>query len=325
MLVARFERPKPSQLPALLTLASGLIVVGIGAFLTARWIARPLDQVTEAARALGKGNLRARADLARTNILGDVGHAFNEMAERIQGLLLAEKELLANVSHELRTPLARIRVALDLAVEGDAEAARASLAEIALDLSELEALIDDVLHATKLELGEGSGAATLFALHVEDVAPGAIVAQVSERFRAYHPNRQLDVVVEDDLPSIPVDPVLFRRVIDNLLENAHKYSPDPESRVRLRVFPEGAGVGFEVVDRGMGISKEDLPSVFTAFFRGEKSRSRGTGGVGLGLTLAKRIVEAHRGTIEVASAKGEGTTVRLTVPTTAHASGSSAP
>jgi signal transduction histidine kinase len=111
-----------------------------------------------------------------------------------------------------------------------------------------------------------------------------------------------------------VDPVLFRRAIDNLLDNAEKYSPDLGSAVELRAFPDGDAVAFEVVDEGIGIRSEDLPSLFTPFFRGERSRSRGTGGVGLGLTLAKRIVEAHGGSIGVVSRAGRGATFRLRVP-----------
>ena len=102
--------------------------------------------------SLGQGDLRVRSELERNDELGEVARAFDEMAERIQKLLQAEKELLANVAHELRTPLARIRVALEIAGEGDAETARVSLAEIAVDLAELEALINDVLTAARFEL-----------------------------------------------------------------------------------------------------------------------------------------------------------------------------
>jgi signal transduction histidine kinase len=108
--------------------------------------------------------------------------------------------------------------------------------------------------------------------------------------------------------------VLFRRVIDNLLENAHKYSPDPDAAIELVASHQGDDVAFEVRDRGIGIAPEDLPRIFTAFFRTERSRSRETGGVGLGLTLARRIVEAHGGTIEATSAVNVGTTLRVTIP-----------
>jgi signal transduction histidine kinase len=315
VLVTRFDPPRPSRVPPILTFVSGLIVVGVGALLTARWIALPLEQVSRTARSLGEGNLRARTELEEAGILGELGQAFDEMADRIQRLLLAEKELLANVSHELRTPLARIRVALDIAAEGDMEVARASLSEIAVDLTELEALLADVLDATRLELQDEKGRAAGFALHVEALAPETLATLASERFRSRHAGRPLEVSSGEGLPPIRVDPVLFRRVLDNLLENADKYTPDPASPIVLGVSVQQARVQFEVRDHGIGIAKDDLPRVFMAFFRGDRSRSRGTGGVGLGLTLAKRIVEAHDGTIVVTSDAEMGTTVRVTVPT----------
>jgi signal transduction histidine kinase len=108
--------------------------------------------------------------------------------------------------------------------------------------------------------------------------------------------------------------MLFRRVIDNLIQNAHKYTPDHERPIELEVGKTDTGVVFSVRDHGIGISAEDLPRVFTAFFRGDRSRSRETGGVGLGLTLAKRIVDAHGGAIDVTSEHGKGTTVRVMIP-----------
>ncbi len=314
ILVARFERREPSRMPPLLTFLSGLGVVGLGAFLTARWIARPLERLAKTARALGKGDLDARADLKRQDELGEVGRAFDEMAERIRALLLSEKELLANVAHELRTPLARIRVALEIAAEGDAAAARASLDEITVDLSELETLVDDILTATRLEMSEGRPGRGGFLLHVEEVAPRALAERAAERFRARHPDRTLDVAFVSDLPLLHVDPVLCRRVIDNVLENAHKYTPDPSRPIRLAVSRTVEGVVFDVEDNGIGIPDDDLPRVFTAFFRSERSRSRGTGGVGLGLTLAKRIVDAHGGAIRAKSARDAGTTVTVVFP-----------
>jgi two-component system OmpR family sensor kinase len=113
---------------------------------------------------------------------------------------------------------------------------------------------------------------------------------------------------------VHADPMLLRRVLDNLLENAHKYTPDPEAAIELVATRDGDSVVYEVRDKGVGISAEDLPRVFTAFFRGERSRSRETGGVGLGLTLARRITEAHGGTIDVSSQVGVGTQVRVRVP-----------
>ena len=305
---------RPTFAGPLLTLLAGLLLFGAGALLTAHWILGPLSRLTAAARALGEGNLRARVGLDRDDELGEVGRAFDEMAVRMELLVRAEKELLANVSHELRTPLARLRVALELAEEGDAESARMSLGEMALDLSEIEELIDNILAATRLELAEERVAATGFELQRELVEPGVLAERAAERFRGVHPGRALSLMVDAGLPALRVDPMLFRRVIDNLLANAAKYSPDDGPPVALRVLRDDAGVAFEVEDHGEGIAASDLPQIFTAFFRGDRSRTRGTGGVGLGLTLAKRIVEAHGGTIAVRSVEQVGTTMRVVVP-----------
>jgi len=312
-LIARGRPGEPPGLTGpLLALISGFFVLGFGALLTARWIVRPIEQLSKTARALGDGDLGARSRLARSDEIGELGGRFDEMAERIEGLLRSEKELLANVAHELRTPLTRIGVALDIAGEGDAEAARASLGEIAVDVSELETIVDDVLTALRFEIATTKAAA--LPLRRTRSLPDAIARAAADRLHSRHPERPLDVRVDPELAAIDVDPVLFRRVIDNLLENAHKYTPDTSLPIVLAVTGLGDRIAFEVRDQGIGISAEDLPLVFTAFFRGDRSRSRETGGVGLGLTLARRIVEAHGGTIAATSTRGSGSTLRVTVP-----------
>jgi signal transduction histidine kinase len=314
VLVARgVHGDPPGLIGPLLVVVGGVLILVIGALITARWIVRPIERLSRTARALGSGDLQARSRLERDDEIGELGHRFDEMAERISSLLITEKELLANVAHELRTPLTRIGVALDLANEGDGEAARASIIEIAVDVSELETIVDDILTAMRFELAPGKQPAQL-PLRRAIVPPGEIAAAAADRMRVRHPQRPFEVQVADGLPEIHVDPVLFRRVVDNLLENAHKYTPDGSSPIVLAVERDGGDVCYEIRDRGIGIAAEDLPRIFTAFFRSDRSRSRETGGVGLGLTLARRIVEAHDGTIDVSSAVNVGTSVRVIVP-----------
>jgi signal transduction histidine kinase len=291
---------------------SGLVIVGVGSLLTARWIVRPLESLSRAARALGSGDLSARSGLVRRDEVGEVGRAFDEMAARVETLMLAERELLANVSHELRTPLARIRVALDIA--GESGQAPGPMAEIAADLSEIEKLVDDILTAARLDVAERRAGPGGFELRRERATVEALVAHAAELFRGRHPERRLDVAVDAGLPDVDLDRMLLRRALDNLLDNAHKYSPDASKPVALRAVAAGEGVAVEVVDRGVGISPEDQKHLFTPFFRAERSRSRGTGGVGLGLLLARRIVDAHGGNLEITSAPGDGTTARITLP-----------
>jgi signal transduction histidine kinase len=227
----------------------------------------------------------------------------------VQPLLRVEKELVANVAHELRTPLSRIRVALDIAGEGDAATARASLADIDIDLAELERLIDDVLTAARLEL-TGRG----LPLNLETLPSSELLDESVARFRIRHPQHRLEVERDAVLPACEADPVLLRRTLDNVLENAAKYSPDTSHPIGLAVTHAGDRLCFEIRDHGIGVSKSDLRRVFSPFFRAERSRTRSGGGVGLGLTLAKQIVLAHGGTIRLESEPAAGTTVRIELP-----------
>jgi two-component system OmpR family sensor kinase len=314
----------PPMAPLATFLVGGLVIVGVGSYLTARWILGPLTKLSRAAAALGEGDLGVRVDLRRADELGDVGRSFDQMASRIQQLMKTERELLANVSHELRTPLARIRVALGLVARASDEERVGSLEEINEDISEIEGLVNDIITSTRLQIEDtgrardakptsGTGG---FALHLEAVAPATLCDRSAERFRAHHPRRLLDVRVDPGLPAVRVDAVLLRRALDNALDNAHKYSPDPKTPVGLRARAnDDEFVVFEVSDQGIGIPQEDRARIFEPFFRSDRSRSRDAGGVGLGLTLAKRIIEAHGGTIDAATPlEGVGTTLRIAVP-----------
>ncbi len=309
--------PSPSLLRGAFFLMAVLLALAVASIPLARTISAPLEQLRRALRAFGAGDLSARARLRARGEVGEVASAFDQMADRIEALLRSERELLANVSHEFRTPLARIRVALDLAAEGDHERAQRFLAEIGADLGELELLVEDVLTAARLDLAAGREPEVGLPLRRERVDARALVLKVAERFRAEHPDRSLEVAVDDPLPALDADPALLRRVFENLLDNARKYSDDGAA-IALAARVQGGALSVEVRDQGIGLDAEDLEKIFTPFFRSDRSRARGTGGVGLGLALAKRVVEAHGGRIAAESATGRGTTIRFSVPAAAN-------
>ncbi|QRN99029.1 HAMP domain-containing histidine kinase [Archangium violaceum] len=309
------ELPPPPQPPPspVVPIALALGCTAITSLVFARSLAVPLQRLAEVARAFGAGMLDVRTGLRRRDEMGQVAEAFDEMAERITLLLRSQKELLANVSHELRTPLARIRVALDLASEGDAALARESLSDIAEDLSELERLVSDILTAARLDLATGQTPGATPPLRREHVEAQTLVDKAAARFRSARPEHRLEVHVDGTLPALEADPVLLRRAIDNLLDNAGKYS-EPHTTVRLHARCTADGLQVEVRDEGIGIDANDLPHLFTPFFRSDRSRARKTGGVGLGLALARRIVVAHGGTLTLESQPGLGTTARVNLP-----------
>ena len=290
----------------------------------ARSLARPLRLLAATAGRFGRGDLKARVNMSRRDEFGMVGATFDQMAMRVTKVLESNRSLVAAVSHELRTPMARIRVALELAVE-DPEAAQELLIGVSGDLSELERLVEDILTMTRLDTAGGTT-----PLRVESVAAADLVARASERFSQRHMKRQLVVDVDPVLRAPTVndadspdslvigDPVLLRRVLDNLLENAAKYTP-AETSVTLAAVRKIDGIDFIVRDHGPGLTPDELTKVFTPFWRSDSSRSRDAGGVGLGLALARQIARAHGGELTLAaqtSGPESGTTACMFVPWT---------
>ncbi len=311
---ARFTMPPPPSANRHRWLAIGatLFVIALVSLVLSRSLVRPIRRIRGAAQAFGDGDLTARSNLARGDELGELAHSFDEMADRLASLIQSQKTLLANVSHELRTPLARIRVALDLAEEGDAEEARSSLKEIGGDLAELERLISDVLVTARLELAQGKAGAGELPLRRERFE----VAELLKRLAAQSGTR-VQLELKEPLPMLSADPVLLRRAVANLLENALQHSGTLEPvllSAAMEKKREKAQLVIEVVDQGEGIAAEELSKLMVPFARGDKSRARTTGGLGLGLALSKRIVEAHGGTLTLASELAKGTTCRIVLP-----------
>ncbi len=313
---ARIRYPMPA-LPvgvAAAQLAVALLVLALLSIPLARSITAPVERLAALTRAFGKGEWKTRAGSDRNDEIGDLARAFDEMANRIAALRRSEKELLANVSHELRTPLARIRLALELVRSGDAARASSYLADIEEDLAELEQLLDGIMTAARLDLAPSSADA-LPPLHPVELEGRGLLEAAAARFAIRHPERVLRCNIADDVPELLADPVLLRRVLDNLLDNAAKFSEKPEPiELGGKFEPNPPTLVISVRDRGIGIAAEDLERIFEPFFRGDRSRARATGGVGLGLAVARRIVEAHSGTLAVESSRASGTCFWVKVP-----------
>jgi signal transduction histidine kinase len=302
-----------------------LLCLAAASLLLTRMMVRPLRKLAAAAQAFGDGDLGARVRLTQRDELGAVARTFDEMADRITLLLRRHKELLANVSHELRTPIASIRVALELLTEGEdagegadkgGDGSRAELLRgVTCDLGELEQLVEDILITARLDLAQGRAGDSTPPLRLASVTSAQLIEQAAGRFAAAYPRHQLQVDLDlgGSACELRADRTLLRRALDNILDNAGKYS-DPGSLVRVQARVQGHRLHIEVTDQGIGIAVADQPNLFTPFFRSDRSRARSTGGVGLGLMLSRRIVEAHGGTLDLTSNLAAGTTARFVLP-----------
>ena len=321
VVVSSRQRPGGGRgLQPLLALAAALVAVGVATRPLARRISRPVERLTEAARRLGAGDLAHRVPPPppgrwrrprHGGELEELTGAFNEMAERIERLVAGHRDLLANVSHELRSPLARVRVALELLPRTAESEGR--LRDLEADLGEVERLIDDLLTTSRLE-------ATGRATATTAVDARALLETLAAR-AARDPRGAGDAVRVAPGPAVTVraDPTLLERALWNLVDNALKHGAPP---VTLEAAVVGGEARLAVVDAGPGIPAAERPRVLEPFYTRDRARTPAAGarGYGLGLTIARRVAEAHGGrlTIEPASTAGgeeRGCRVSIMLPT----------
>ena len=266
-------------------------------------LVRPLRALQRALDAFGRGELTTRIGSMRRDEIGDLSRAFDVMAHRIESLLSAERRLIQDVSHELRSPLTRLGLAIRLGRAGDREAA---MDRIKKEADRLSALVDQLLRLHSAEEDPQAGRREevplrdLLADLVEACAVEAEAKGCRLEFRSGGP-----VAVEGD-------PELLRRAVENVLRNAVRHAPEG-SAVGVDLQSDGESATVVVRDRGEGVPPEHLEDVFRPFFRIEDDRSRASGGVGLGLAIARRAVALHGGAVAAANA-GPGLVVTIRLP-----------
>ena len=287
---------------AAISVAAALLL----AFLLANTLSKPLRRIRVTAQQIERGDLGARVELAGDREVREVAHALNRLAETLDHEEHLRKQSVADLAHELRTPvhglLSRIEAAQDAVLEDE----QANLAAMHVEALRLARLLDDF---SRLSDAERPG--LLLAKRPVDLADVALAAAATFEPRF----AESGIAFSTSLAPARVsgDPDRLGQVTDNLLSNALRYTErggDVELKVRA-----GAGVAvLEVRDTGMGIAPSDLQNIFMRFWRGEKSRSRATGGTGIGLTIVQELVRAHGGRIDVDSRPGVGSTFRILLP-----------
>ncbi len=266
------------------------------AYLAIRMLLSPIHQLQGAVETTGKGDLNHSLTVTRNDELGVLVQSYNMMTARIREMLTARDRLLLDVSHELRSPLTRLKVALELS--GDLNLKE----RLKFDIHDMEAMITEILETEKLKN-------TADTLDLKDENPVSLVRNVVTRLNIK--DEEVNIHVTGDEHETPLDASLMERAFSNILSNALKYTPSENKPVLVEIQFQPGSTGIKFIDRGDGIPADQLSLVFEPFYRTDRSRSRQSGGYGLGLHLAKRIVEAHGGTISIQSSEGEGTIVEI--------------
>lgn len=312
-----FVAASPQDRPRLLTfLPYYFLVIGVTVllcWLAAVVIVSPIRRMAFIISRFGQGDLAARVDTRREDEIGQLGRSFNRMAERLERLIVNERRLLSDISHELRSPLARLKFAVKLARTSPDSAA--ALDRIERDIDRMASLVADVVEITIVE-GDPAlqGAAPVHIAEILD----AIVQDCAVEARIRGCQLQLQGRLTGQVLG---NRELLRRAVENVVRNAIRYAPE-KSTILVSLDENRHDAVIAVRDYGPGVPEENLAHIFDPFFRVEEARSSNGGGSGLGLSIAKRAVQLHHGTISAHNAS-PGLRVEIRVPLVARSAASS--
>jgi two-component system sensor histidine kinase CpxA len=274
----------------------------------ARQLTSPLRKMQKTIERFGRGDFTARVNSRRADELGQLGRAVDQMAERIESLLKSQRRLLQDISHELRSPLARLGVAVELARGGgDADIA---FNRIEREADRLNMLVGELIQVTRAE-GDPAG------LMVEPLRLDDLVRLIVDDVHIEAERHHIAIDVDLCVAEMEGNPELLRRAVENIVRNAIRYSADG-GRVHVTLKRIAQNYRIAVRDFGSGVPEEALLFLFDPFYRVEKDRGRTSGGVGLGLAIAKRAIELHHGLIR-ASNQRPGLLVEIELPAPVHA------
>lgn len=291
----------------------GAIITGAVALIMVIWFARrftrPLQHMLRAIQQLSQGDLETRLTIESKDEFGTVAQAFNNMATQLRVTEEARRHLVADVAHELRTPLTIMQGQLELIQQGVKKAEAKTLLPIQDEVMRLSRLVEDLHLLSLAEAGK-------LPLEITNVDIVKLVERVVDNFQFESEDKDISLRFEPNVQDslyLAVDGHRVTQVFVNLISNALRYTPQG-GEVKLTIIQQEGLVGVQVADSGPGIAEEHLPYVFDRFYRGEKDRSRGSGGAGLGLSIAKEFVEAHGGHIQTDSIVNRGTTFTVWFP-----------
>ncbi len=291
--------------------AAFLSAVVISTFVTRR-IVRPIQEMKRASGRIADGRFDERVEVTGEDELGELGRAFNRMANRLAQTEERRRQLIGDVAHELRTPLSSLKSVMEGLEDGVLQPDARTTASVQKELGRLQRLVDDLEELSRAEAGQ-------IPLVLERAEVAVFTTPAVERLASQFEEKgvALEVALPADLPPVRVDPARMTQVVLNLLGNALQYTP-AGGRVTLSAAAGPDQLTLAIADTGIGIPAAYLPHIFERFYRIDKSRARTGGGSGIGLTISRHLVEAHGGTLQAASpGSDQGSVFTISIPRTA--------
>jgi signal transduction histidine kinase len=293
----------------LLAAAAATVAAAVASWIISRRIVRPLREIGQASQHIAEGHYDERLAESGGDELGELTRSFNRMAAALADTEAMRQQLLADVSHELKTPLASIKGYMEGLQDGVIPPTPETFQLVYREADRLQRLVHDLQELSRAQ-------ATPLPLDLRPQDANALATSALDWIRPQFDDGgiMLESALLAEPQAIRADFDRVRQVLLNLLGNALQYTPSG-GRVTLRLSVDGSAVRFAVRDTGIGLAAEDLERVFQRFYRVDKSRARASGGSGIGLTIARSIVEAHGGHVEAESAGlGQGSTFSFTIP-----------
>ncbi len=287
-------------------LGASVVALVLGIVL-ARALTRPIRRLTLAIHAMAAGDLKQSVPVTSKDELGELAAAFNHMSADLDRLLKARRQMTADIAHDLRNPLTVIGGYIESIREGVLKPTPERLDAIHAEVQHLERLVEDLRILAQADAGE-------MVLNRAPVSLPSVLEQAAQSYRPLAEKQGIHLVIDadPDLPSIQADPDRLARVLGNLVSNSLRYTPAGGEISLSAHLATGNQVRITVADNGKGIAPDALPYIFDRLYRADSARS--TEESGLGLAIAKSIVEAHGGSISAESTPGRGTAISLLLP-----------
>lgn len=294
---------------------AALVGAVLASFLISRQVVTPTLRMMSLSKRIAEGEYEERLSLPggqqadQIDELGRLALSFNQMADKLEKTETIRRELIGDITHELRTPLTAVKGYLEGMMDGVFPADPETYQQIHSEIDRLQRLVNDLQELSRVEAGA-------FQLMLTPVSPASLIERIQNTLgrQFEEKNIQFEIDIEPNLPDINVDKDRIIQVLTNLVGNALQYTPSG-GKVTLLVRREPSDLLFSVTDSGIGISADQIPLIFNRFYRTDKSRTRTSGGSGIGLTIARALVKAHQGKIWAESmGEGKGSTFSFQIP-----------